>query len=478
MILPPFEMALRAGARSVMNSYTDIDGVPAAADADAAHRRCCATTLGFTGTVVADYFSVAFLADAAPRGRRARRRRRAWRSRRASTSSCRRSNAFGEPLLAAVADGAGRREARRPGAATGCCAQKCELGLLDPDWAPAEPTDVDLDDAGVARARPRAGAALGRAARERRHPPAAARARRVAVVGPRADTPEAMLGCYSFPMHVLVHHPGVEHGVEIRTVREALADTFDVTYALGCPVLGGEDDDIEAAVAGAADAEVCVVVLGDQAGLFGNGTSGEGCDVADLRPARPPGGAARGAARDRHAGRGRAARRAPLRPEPAGRPAGRRWSAASSRRGGRAGDRRRAERPGQPVGPAAGELPRRRLDPALDVPRARAGPAQRGERRRPDAAVRLRPRAVVRRRHVGGGVRDVRRSSGTPTAPASSWCELANEADRRRVGGRAGLPPRPVGLGGAARCSSWSARPGSTSRPASARGRASRCTPT
>ena len=32
VLLPPFEMALRAGARSVMNSYTDLDGVPAAAD--------------------------------------------------------------------------------------------------------------------------------------------------------------------------------------------------------------------------------------------------------------------------------------------------------------------------------------------------------------------------------------------------------------------------------------------------------------
>src|SRR6478609_11814067 len=31
VVLPPFEMALRAGARSVMNSYTDRDGVPAAA---------------------------------------------------------------------------------------------------------------------------------------------------------------------------------------------------------------------------------------------------------------------------------------------------------------------------------------------------------------------------------------------------------------------------------------------------------------
>src|SRR6185295_11323578 len=32
VLLPPFEMALRAGARSVMNSYTDNDGVPVAAD--------------------------------------------------------------------------------------------------------------------------------------------------------------------------------------------------------------------------------------------------------------------------------------------------------------------------------------------------------------------------------------------------------------------------------------------------------------
>ena len=38
VLLPPFEMALRAGAGSVMNSYTDIDGVPVAADPAAAHR--------------------------------------------------------------------------------------------------------------------------------------------------------------------------------------------------------------------------------------------------------------------------------------------------------------------------------------------------------------------------------------------------------------------------------------------------------
>ncbi len=64
VLLPPFEMAIReGGARSVMNSYTDLDGVPSAAD------RSLLTELlrdewGFTGTVVADYFAIAFLKTA------------------------------------------------------------------------------------------------------------------------------------------------------------------------------------------------------------------------------------------------------------------------------------------------------------------------------------------------------------------------------------------------------------------------------
>ena len=44
----------------------------------------------------------------------------------------------------------------------------------------------------------------------------------------------------------------------------------------------GDLSGIEAAVAAAREAEVAVVVLGDRAGLFGRGTSGEGCDAPDL----------------------------------------------------------------------------------------------------------------------------------------------------------------------------------------------------
>ncbi len=279
VLLPPFEMALRAGVRSVMNSYTDLDGVPSASDPSLL-TGLLRDGLGFAGTVVADYFSVAFLetlhhvakdpAGAAGLALDA-----------GIDVELPSVNAYGEPLVGAVREGT-VSEALVDRAVERVLQQKCELGLLDPDWAPEDPPSLDLDDdesRSVALDLARRSIVL--LANDGTLP--LAPASRIAVVGPRADTPQAMLGCYSFPMHVLVHFPGVDTGVAIPTVREALAEHHQVTYAPGCPVTGGDDAGIEAAVRVARDAEVCVAVLGDQSGLFGKGTSGEGCDVADLR---------------------------------------------------------------------------------------------------------------------------------------------------------------------------------------------------
>jgi beta-xylosidase len=90
---------------------------------------------------------------------------------------------------------------------------------------------------------------------------------KVALVGAQADTSSAMLGCYTFPQHI----PTAGQGVAIPTLREALEGV--VTYAEG-----GEE-----AVAAARAADVALVCLGDTSGLFGRGTSGEGCDASDLR---------------------------------------------------------------------------------------------------------------------------------------------------------------------------------------------------
>jgi beta-glucosidase len=57
----------------------------------------------------------------------------------------------------------------------------------------------------------------------------------------------------------------------------------EVVYEPGCGVTGDDRSGFAAAVAAARDADVCVALVGDLAGLFGHGTSGEGCDAADLR---------------------------------------------------------------------------------------------------------------------------------------------------------------------------------------------------
>jgi beta-xylosidase len=301
VLLPPFELALRAGARSVMPSYTDLDGVPATADPGLL-TRLLRDDWEFSGTVVSDYFAVAFLqrlhAVAGSHGEAAGLALRAGVDVELPGVDC-----YGEPLLAAAQAGTvdlgliDRAAAR-------VLEQKAELGLLDPGWAPEPPGrpgppgspgqsgspgpdagSLDLDG-------PQARALALEVARrsivllsnDGALPLAAGR--RVAVVGPRAHEAGAVLGCYSFPAHVGSRHPGLPLGIEVPTVLAALrADPagYAVSYARGCPVLGGEDAGLAAAAAAAGDADVCVAVLGDRAGLFGQGTSGEGCDAADLR---------------------------------------------------------------------------------------------------------------------------------------------------------------------------------------------------
>ena len=195
---------------------------------------------------------------------------------------------YGEPLLEAI--GSGRVEDTLVDRALErVLKQKCELGLLDANWSPEPPLlgeqEAALDD--------ERSWALAREVAQRSVvllcnngtlplPPTI----RLALVGPRADVGGAMLGDYSFPMHVGKKFPDVPTGVEVPTLREVLETdqaTYRFSYALGCPVVGGEDEAIAEAARVAEAADVCVAVLGDEAGMFGRGTSGEGCDAVDLR---------------------------------------------------------------------------------------------------------------------------------------------------------------------------------------------------
>lgn len=279
VVLPPFEMAVRlGGVRSVMHSYSEIDGVPAAGN-EALLTDLLRGEWGFDGVVVADYFGVRFLETqhrvAATAGEAAGVALQAGVDVELPTG-----DAYVGPLLAEVREGR-VPEALVDRAALRVLTQKAELGLLDDDWSPEPQGPVVLDDAtGIELALDLAREAVVLV--ENRDVLPLASGASVALVGPLADDPYAMLGCYSFPAHVGVRF-GAEIGVEIPTVREELAARTEVRYARGCDVTDPDTSGFEEATELAAAADVCVVAVGDRAGLFGRGTSGEGCDAADLR---------------------------------------------------------------------------------------------------------------------------------------------------------------------------------------------------
>ncbi|MFF4347995.1 glycoside hydrolase family 3 N-terminal domain-containing protein [Streptomyces sp. NPDC001530] len=268
VILPPFEMAVReGGARSVMAAYNDLDGLPAHA-----HHPLLTQLLReeweFTGTVVADYFGVFLLESAhgltdSPSG----------------AAALALAAGVDVELPAVRCYGAGPLDEELVNrAALRVLTQKCELGLLDPDWAsPATASaataagsavaPVDLNPPHMqALARQLAEESVVLLANTGDALPLAPDVRRIAVLGPLADDPAAMLGCYTFPRHVLLDYPEVPTGVAVPTLLEALRTELPDVDFTADPAAG----------------DVCVVAVGDRSGLFGRGTSGEGCDAADL----------------------------------------------------------------------------------------------------------------------------------------------------------------------------------------------------
>ncbi|WP_300267014.1 glycoside hydrolase family 3 N-terminal domain-containing protein [Microbacterium sp.] len=284
VFLPPFEMAIRdGGVKSVMNSYAEIDGVPVASDPRLL-TALLREQLGFEGVVVADYFAVAFLeamhAVAADRGEAAHQALIAG-----IDIELPSADAYGAALVERVRSGK-LDEGYLDRAVIRALSQKDELGLLDPDAFESDPPqEIDLDT-------PRHRAVARRLAEQSLvllsndgALPLATKAKSIAVIGPNADRAEALQGCYSFANHVLAHHPEYEIGFEIPTVREALVEALpeaEIIVARGCEVDGDDRSGFEAAAEVASAADVAIVVVGDQAGLFGRGTVGEGNDTESL----------------------------------------------------------------------------------------------------------------------------------------------------------------------------------------------------
>ena len=287
MILPSFELALRdGGARSVMHSYADLDGLPPGADPELL-TRTLRDEWGFDGIVVSDYWSITYLATnhgiAATAAEAGALALHAGVDVELPDTRC-----YGAGLVALV------REGRLPEdlvdrAVGRVLRQKLELGLLDADWTP-EPPDAEeqlLFDPPAHRALALkiAEQSIVLCANAEGLLPLRSTLGSLALIGPCANDPFTFLGCYAFPNHLHNRFPDLDLGVDVASLLSALLNELpsaEIHYAPGCPVQEPIRDGIAQAAELASACEVAVIAVGDRAGLFGDGTSGEGNDAEDL----------------------------------------------------------------------------------------------------------------------------------------------------------------------------------------------------
>lgn len=133
---------------------------------------------------------------------------------------------------------------------------------------------------------------------------------RLAIIGPTANDPLALLGDYSFPVHLINQNESddVAHVVTLLEGFRSVCGNASITFAQGCHILeergtgsavfpGDIDDNvsldiksllsdrldlIEEAVRVAESSDIAIVCVGDLSGIFQTGTVGEGSDTDTL----------------------------------------------------------------------------------------------------------------------------------------------------------------------------------------------------
>ena len=287
----PFEVAvLDAKVGSVMPAYVEIDGIPVHGD-----RHMLTEVLrerwGFQGTVVSDYFGVAFLLKehgvAADLAQAAVQSLTAGMDVELPSGDAFRDKEF---IRACAEDPDVVRALDL--AVTRVLNQKESLGLLDIDAEIARlelllesaPDSLDPQEHRAIAAK-LAEESVILLSNDATLPLADREGLKIGVIGPNADRQSALFGCYSFINHVLMHNPGVDSMIEAPTILEALRAEYpssSIRYAQGCGVREPDRSGFDEALSLARDCDIVIAVMGDQAGLFGRGTSGEGCDVDSL----------------------------------------------------------------------------------------------------------------------------------------------------------------------------------------------------
>ncbi|MCX7681717.1 MAG: glycoside hydrolase family 3 C-terminal domain-containing protein [Anaerolineae bacterium] len=324
----PFEAAIReAGLASVMNSYSEINGLPCAASREVL-THLLRGKMGFQGFVVSDYFAVrrlltqfhvaADLQDAAIQALEA-------------GLDVELPNPEAYPQLVEAARTGRVDMALIDQAVRRTLTWKFRLGLFEQPYAQIEQIPALFADPQHRVLSQQLAAKSLVLLKNDGLLPLRKDLKRVAVIGPHADSVRAFFGWYTFPpmlefmREVMLNpemaalfapaadeaQPSQPGAADMEAVREIIAEmletqdieaairkmypaisvreaiqnlvsgTADVVYEKGCDITDPSTAGFAAAVEAARGADVAIVVLGDRSSML-NGTTGEGRDRASL----------------------------------------------------------------------------------------------------------------------------------------------------------------------------------------------------
>ena len=302
VFLVPFEAVIReAKLASVMNAYSELDGVVVAAS-----RKIMTDLLrgelGFDGLVVSDYWAIPMLHDfhhvAKDQAGAAQSALNAGIDVELPSTIC-----YGSTLLEAVKSGA-VSESVVDTSVKRILQKKFELGLFESPYVDVGRVPSAYESPEQRQlARRIAGQSIVLLKNDDHILPLSKGLNTLAVIGPNADQARHLLGDYSHPAHIenlLNRNPelatvlkwdpqsnGIVQGsVRVPTILDAIRQQVSsitrVLFTPGCAVNSTDRSGFEEAVRVAQSADAVILVVGDKAGLTLDCTCGEFRDRADL----------------------------------------------------------------------------------------------------------------------------------------------------------------------------------------------------
>ncbi|GAA4340863.1 glycoside hydrolase family 3 N-terminal domain-containing protein [Variovorax defluvii] len=260
--LPGFEAAVRAGVATLMPAFTDLNGVPMTAHVPLL-RDWLRGEMGWDGVIVSDYNAIgelikhgvaADLADAAVLALKA------------GVDIDMMADAYRKGLPVALEQGRVTME-EIDASVRRVLRLKEQLGLFDDPYrrgSTAEAPEVIAQRRALSREVGRKAAVLMKNERDTLPLPAAAKT--LCVLGPLADAPTEMKGCW---WGAGEHEPAVS---VLAGLRAALPQA-DIRHAAGVAIEGGDDSGIDAAVALCEGADAVILCLGERASMSGEAAS-------------------------------------------------------------------------------------------------------------------------------------------------------------------------------------------------------------